>query len=231
MKHLARTFNLTYSAFGIQISEEGAPASGTLTLSEAFQIGFEPAPITPTGVDAAPYQLLSGTIKATYNAHRSINDTDSVIVAPGLMTGNTDTRFYWKLSRHIFRYNHDNIDEKNPRSGIHGVNECTFNRPFSQRCSPDILIFQIPLSILSWKRLGSSTHSSSMSMRQNFFEGIDGGFSGIYITILFSGSIFRGHFMNSVDIERFVDSRKRHHESFPQVSLASYTNWERESIQ
>ena len=125
MKHLAKTFNLTYSAFGSQISEEGAPASGTLTLSEAFQYGLEPAPITPTGADAAPYQLLSGTIKATYNTHRSINDADSVIVAPSIMSGNTDTRFYWKLSQHIFRYNHHNAVGGNVMSGLHTVNECT----------------------------------------------------------------------------------------------------------
>ena len=124
---------MTYSAFGTQVSEEGAPASGTLTLSEAFRSGLEPAPITPTGADAAPYQLLSGTIKATYNAHRSINDTDSIIVAPSMMSGNTDTRFYWNLSQHIFRYNHDNSPGDNPLSNIHTVNECTLtlflNRP------------------------------------------------------------------------------------------------------
>ena len=125
LKHLAKTFNLTYSAFGRQISEEGASASGTLTLSAAFQNGLEPAPITPTGADAAPYQLLSGTIKATYNAHRSINDADAIIVAPSIMSGNTDTRFYWKLSPHIFRYNHNNAAGKNPLSNIHTVNECT----------------------------------------------------------------------------------------------------------
>jgi Gly-Xaa carboxypeptidase len=125
LKHPAGTFNLTFSAFGTLVSEEGVPASGTLTLSDAFQVGLEPAPITPTGADAAPYQLLSGTIKATYNAHRSNDTTDSVIVAPGIMSGNTDTRFYWNLSPHIFRYNHHNAAGKNPLSGVHTVNEFT----------------------------------------------------------------------------------------------------------
>ena len=89
LESLGDKFNLTYSAFGQQISAEGAPASGTLTLSDAFNGGLEPAPVTPTGKDAAPYQLLSGTIKATYNAHRAIQGTDSVIVAPSMMSGNT----------------------------------------------------------------------------------------------------------------------------------------------
>jgi len=133
LTHPAKTFNLTYSAFGAQISEEGAPASGTLTLSNAFQHGLEPAPVTPTGADAAPYQLLSGTIKATYNTHRSINDADSVIVAPGIMSGNTDTRFYWKLSPHIFRYNHHNSVGKDPVAGLHTVNEFTSVDAFMEK--------------------------------------------------------------------------------------------------
>ncbi|KAF8909393.1 carboxypeptidase S [Gymnopilus junonius] len=129
LKHLGERFNLTYSAFGSLVSEEGATASGSLTLSDAFHGGLEPAPVTPTGKDAAPYQLLSGTIKATYNAHRSLSGVDdSVIVAPSMMSGNTDTRFYWKLSPHIFRYNHHSAGpagKDNPLPGVHTVNEFT----------------------------------------------------------------------------------------------------------
>jgi len=97
-----------------------------LTLSDAYGGGLEPAPITPTGKDAAPYLLFSGTIKATYNAHRSlVDDSESIIVAPSLMSGNTDTRFYWKLSQHIFRYNHQKASGgmTNPLGGIHTINE------------------------------------------------------------------------------------------------------------
>lgn len=90
LKDLGDKFNLTYTAFGSRISEAGAPASGSLTLTDAYGGGLEPAPVTPTDKKAAPYQLLSGTIKATYNVHRSIDlDTDSVIVAPSMMSGNT----------------------------------------------------------------------------------------------------------------------------------------------
>lgn len=90
LKKLGEKFNLTYTAFGSRISQEGAPASGSLTLSDAYNGSLEPAPVTPTGADAAPYQLLSGTIKATYNAHRSIQTPESeIIVAPSMMSGNT----------------------------------------------------------------------------------------------------------------------------------------------
>lgn len=88
----AEKFNLTYDAFGEKIiGDEKASKYGSLTLSDAWDTSLEPAPITPTGIDAAPYQLLSGTIKAVYAASniKSSQDFDDIIVAPGIMTGNT----------------------------------------------------------------------------------------------------------------------------------------------
>lgn len=88
---LASKFNLSYTAFGKPVSVDDE-AYGTLVLSDAFGTALEPAPITPTGEDAAPYQLLSGTIKATWNAHQSLKkgeDITEVFVAPSIMTGNT----------------------------------------------------------------------------------------------------------------------------------------------
>ncbi|KAF9269527.1 carboxypeptidase S [Marasmius fiardii PR-910] len=115
---LARRFNLTYEAFGEEVSEKDAPSQGHLTLS-ALTV-TEPSPVAPTkGRNAAPFEVLSGSIKATYNAHRSFTN-DDVIVAPGMMNGNTDTRFYWDLTEHIFRYNHHNARDP---SNAHTVNE------------------------------------------------------------------------------------------------------------
>ncbi|KAF9499578.1 hypothetical protein BDN71DRAFT_1441721 [Pleurotus eryngii] len=67
LKSLGNKFNLTYTSFGAEMSEKDARSSGTLTLSEAWGTALEPASITPTGRDAAPYALLAGTIKATFN--------------------------------------------------------------------------------------------------------------------------------------------------------------------
>lgn len=89
LKHLAKEFNLTYTAFGSAITEKGGASSGALTLTDAWGTALEPAPITPTSEDSAPWQLLSGTIKATYNAHRNLEGQDNVFVSPGIMTGNT----------------------------------------------------------------------------------------------------------------------------------------------
>lgn len=62
---------------------------------------MDTAPVTPTdvyGVDGGvtPWAVLSGTTRALYG--------EGIVVAPGIMTGNTDTRYYWDLTRHIFRY-------------------------------------------------------------------------------------------------------------------------------
>lgn len=58
---------------------------------------LDTAPVTPTEVDGVtPYGVLSGTTRALYG--------ERIIVAPGIMTGNTDTRYYWALTKHIFRY-------------------------------------------------------------------------------------------------------------------------------
>lgn len=124
LESLANDFNLSYTAFGSHISNGDAPSYGTLTLSTVFGDGLEPAPVTPSGKDAAPFQLLSGTIKAAYNSHRNISGSDAIIVSPGIMSGNTDTRFYWKLTDHIFRYGHlGGAGGGSLPSGVHTVNE------------------------------------------------------------------------------------------------------------
>jgi len=53
----------------------------------AIHSGLEPSPITLVGNPA--YNILSGTIKATYSSHRDFKAADTIIVAPGVMTGNT----------------------------------------------------------------------------------------------------------------------------------------------
>ncbi|KAJ3715986.1 carboxypeptidase S [Lentinula raphanica] len=73
-----------------------------------------------------PWEFLSGTIKATYEAHRELKgeENQSVVVSPGMSTGNTDTKYYWNLTRHIFRYNHKNgAYGGDIATGVHTVNE------------------------------------------------------------------------------------------------------------
>jgi len=126
LKPLAKSFNLTYHAFDAPSSDKDAPSKGTLTLSD-FNAAHGPAPVTPTtGKKAAPYQLLAGTIKATYKSHRALQAQAShdIVVSPGMPSGSTDTLHYWDLSKHIFRYNHQNTGNATNRvAGVHGINE------------------------------------------------------------------------------------------------------------
>ncbi|KAF9070917.1 hypothetical protein BDP27DRAFT_1446637 [Rhodocollybia butyracea] len=125
---LAHSFNLSLNAFGEDIiapSAYSSAAKGYIELSIAFPREIDPAPRTPTsGEGSEPWEFLSGTTKATYNAHRGITGNNNVIVSPGMSTGNTDTKHYWNLTRHIFRYNHQNsINGGDIASGVHTVNE------------------------------------------------------------------------------------------------------------
>ncbi|KIY65075.1 carboxypeptidase S [Cylindrobasidium torrendii FP15055 ss-10] len=126
IKPVVEGFNLSLTSFGELLTEPGAPAKGSVVLSDAFDNALAPAPRTPlTGPESRPYQLLSGTIKSTYNAHRGLDDANAISVSPGMSTGNTDTRYYWSLTPHIFRYNHKNSYDPKKRavSGVHTTNE------------------------------------------------------------------------------------------------------------
>jgi Gly-Xaa carboxypeptidase len=140
---LALKFNLSITAFGKQLTDADAPAYGTLELSDAWGAALEPAPITPsTGDEAGAFRLLAGTIKSVYRTHRNVTDDETVIVSPGIMSGNTgmwldsrfarrmlrlcvDTRHYWALTKNIFRYGHSWTGNRSWLSrGVHTVNEC-----------------------------------------------------------------------------------------------------------
>ena len=77
-------FNLTYNAFG-NLLHSGS--GGSLTLTDAWGTALEPAPVSPT--DAAPFKLLSGTIRASYDTRPGLKDGKEIKIAPGIMTGNT----------------------------------------------------------------------------------------------------------------------------------------------
>ncbi|KAL5113383.1 hypothetical protein ACEQ8H_008748, partial [Pleosporales sp. CAS-2024a] len=112
---VARKYNLTLNAY----NATETPSSITLAVKH---ITVEPAPVTPTTLHAypkstrfTPYHVLSGTTRALYG--------QDLIVSPGIMTGNTDTRYYWNLSEHIFRYGPGWDQEQEGLGNIHTVDE------------------------------------------------------------------------------------------------------------
>ncbi|KAJ5819299.1 hypothetical protein N7474_004890 [Penicillium riverlandense] len=67
---------------------------------------LEPAPVSP--VDAESFRILSGTIK---NVLKPLDQGDELIVTPYLMPANTDTKFYWALTKNIYRFTPVNLVE------------------------------------------------------------------------------------------------------------------------
>ncbi|OBZ74255.1 Carboxypeptidase S [Grifola frondosa] len=115
---IAIKYDLSVDAFGTNISA-GSGGAGHVVLSDSWGTALEPSPVTPAGLHD-PYQLLAGTIKATLMSSATYN-ASGVVVAPMLSLGNTDTQFYWNLTKHIFRYTHGrDTDQYN---GLHTINE------------------------------------------------------------------------------------------------------------
>ncbi|KAK3706274.1 hypothetical protein LTR37_012789, partial [Vermiconidia calcicola] len=90
-KPTAKKYNLTLHAF------DGMKEEAQSISLWADETTLRYAPITPTNVDKnTPYAVLAGTTRALYG--------EDIIVTPSAMTGNTDTRYYWGLTKHIFRF-------------------------------------------------------------------------------------------------------------------------------
>ncbi|KAH8730770.1 hypothetical protein GQ44DRAFT_672622 [Phaeosphaeriaceae sp. PMI808] len=112
---VARKYNLTLHAF----NNTESPSSITLSYRKTV---LEPAPVTPTTLHplsntslSTPFKILAGTTRALYG--------QDLLVSPGIMTGNTDTRYYWNLSENIFRYAPGWDKEQEGFGKIHTVDE------------------------------------------------------------------------------------------------------------
>ncbi|KAH8886095.1 carboxypeptidase [Thozetella sp. PMI_491] len=106
---VAKKYNLTLHAF------DGIEEASSIMLVDSRKL--EVAPVTPTdGSVLSPFSVLAGTVRALYGTE--------VIVAPGISTGNTDTKYYWDLTKHIFRFGpgHD-PEDSGALSGVHTVDE------------------------------------------------------------------------------------------------------------
>lgn len=102
-------FSLSLDAWGDITGNTSSSSVGRITLSD-FDTALEPAPVSPGDTDA--YKIFTGTIKQVFGNH--------VIVAPSLMTGNTDTKFYWGLTKNIYRFS---PVRDNGRANPHTVDE------------------------------------------------------------------------------------------------------------
>ena len=118
---VAKRHDLKVTAFGLTVYQppKGTPYSGEFKITG--DAGLESAPVTPT--DDTVWAYLSGVTRHVFEDLVYTNLTYPIVSAPAIMSGNTDTRYYWNLTRNIFRYSPFYIFNVLVGSGVHSVNE------------------------------------------------------------------------------------------------------------
>ncbi|KAH8929172.1 putative carboxypeptidase [Atractiella rhizophila] len=112
---LAQEFNLDLNAFGQWYNFSTTSQNGG-QLNFVAPRYLNPAPVSPTADPSNEvWKKLVGTIKHIYDEPEK-----PAVVAPSIMTGNTDTRFMWNLSKNIYRFG---PARSNGEGGAHTVDE------------------------------------------------------------------------------------------------------------
>ncbi|SCU87458.1 LADA_0E04126g1_1 [Lachancea dasiensis] len=105
--------------------------------------GLEPAPISPVeGSDV--WDLFAGTIQNVFeNGHFKENPEVEFYVTQALISGNTDTKYYWRLTENIYRFMGMVIEEDTMRT-IHSVNE---HIPMSAHLSTVAFVYEYIVNV------------------------------------------------------------------------------------
>lgn len=115
---VAKRHDLGVEAFNKTYLE--ATAKGNFKISVTIE-PLESAPVTP--VDDNVWKHLAGSVRHIYEDFVFKNLTQPVIVTSGIMTGNTDTRHYWNLTKHIYRFTPIFMKDLMRESNVHSVDE------------------------------------------------------------------------------------------------------------
>lgn len=116
---VAKRHGLSVSAFGKDVLKVEND-SGLFNVTN-FAGFLNAAPVTPT--NDTVWEYLSGVTRHVYEDLVFPEITYPVITAPAIMTGNTDTRHYWNLTRNIFRFTPAFIGDFIGETHIHSVDE------------------------------------------------------------------------------------------------------------
>ncbi|GAB1195899.1 hypothetical protein APSETT444_005164 [Aspergillus pseudonomiae] len=99
---IVERLNLTLAAFPEDKQGEEGKVNH-LTISTLSKV-LSPAPVSPTGTGTdAVWTRFAGVTRSVFESVPSLKGK-TVVVSGDIMTGNTDTRFYWNLSRNIYRW-------------------------------------------------------------------------------------------------------------------------------
>ncbi|KAF8757186.1 carboxypeptidase s [Rhizoctonia solani] len=95
-----------------------------VTASTTDTTAIDVAPVSPTDSEAKPWNVLSSSIRGAYRDSKNPKVAEGdIIVSPALMREHrsVESYFYWKLTKHIFRYNHHFASDL--YNGAHTANE------------------------------------------------------------------------------------------------------------
>lgn len=113
---IAARFGLDLEAYGSPVPiHRKEPAVGLLNLTGHGNL--EPSHFTPLN-DNPSWDVLGGSANYVFSQFLGLNET--VYTAPGLSTGNTDTRYYWDLTDSIYRFS---PTRDTSRLNLHAVDE------------------------------------------------------------------------------------------------------------
>lgn len=113
---LAEKYDLSLVSYGEKVL---SGEKGTFYV-RVFSTPLESAPISPA--KGKEWEVLAGTTRHVFEHLVLKNSTDyPIVTAPCLMPMNTDTRYYWALTKNIYRYTPMLVDYQ--ESNIHSVDE------------------------------------------------------------------------------------------------------------
>lgn len=105
--------------YGLKFSDETIIEPTELGFIQLnFHDGLEPAPVSPNHGDV--WDVLSGTMKDVFDT--KFNNEKELYVTTGVFSGNTDTKYYWNLTKNIYRFV-GSIYDRSALVGVHSVNE------------------------------------------------------------------------------------------------------------
>lgn len=114
IKEIATRFDLGFVFQGEELMKPTEKGYFNYTLNGIL----EPAPVTPMYTNV--WNTFGGLLRFLYEDLIYPEDDTTFVFAPFLSTGNTDTKCYWDLTPHIFRY----IPSlPGPNRHVHSVNE------------------------------------------------------------------------------------------------------------
>lgn len=116
--HLAKKHGLGVDAWGEEVIPAGEKGKFVIA-SDGHKL--ESAPVSPA--EGESWDLLAGVTRHLYEELVFPDSKEPVIVAPAIMTGNTDTRHYWPLTRNIYRFTAHLYKDIIGETHIHSVDE------------------------------------------------------------------------------------------------------------